>query len=44
MIEAERPKLKFRKQPIDAFDFLEADYVRTVLAGEALDEIETQPH
>ena len=38
----ERAERQLGEQPVNALDFLEAENVRLVRAGETLDEIETQ--
>ena len=42
MVEAERAERQLGEQPVNAFDFLEAENVRLLRADQALDEIETQ--
>ena len=44
MLETERTQMHLGKQPVDAFDFLQAENIRPVRPDEALDEIETQAH
>jgi hypothetical protein len=42
MVEAERAERQLGKEPIDAFDLLQAEHVRLLRAHEAFDEVETQ--
>ena len=42
MVETERAERQLGEQPVNALDFLEAENVRLVRAGEAPNQIETQ--